>query len=130
MKAQPVANVKADKSTKAAAAKGDHQRAQSHDGRGYPVAPHAGHKSVGTHNARGGGGGSGGGGSSGGGMRGGTMKHKLTQNAKERVAIGQATDARRFPGEPAAQTIQFGRGENVPQSKRSYGRGPSGRRRR
>jgi hypothetical protein len=137
-KGKPEAKVKADHATKAAAAKGDHQRAQSHDGRGYPVSSHAGRASVGTHKARGsgggGGGGSSGGGSSGGGSRGAlsAAKHKgLTQNAKERVAIGKATDQRHQIGasEPAAQTIQFGRGENVPASRKSYGRGPSGRRR-
>jgi hypothetical protein len=35
-------------SASAAAAKGDHQAAQTHDGHGYPVTAHAGKKSVGV----------------------------------------------------------------------------------
>jgi hypothetical protein len=134
-KAKPEAKLAgATKAAKAAAGRGDHQRAQQHSGRGYAVAPHMGHASVGTHQARGGGGGGsvgGGGGSSGGGSSGGRGGPvRLTKNAKERVAIGKAIDARHYPGEPEVQTIQFGRGENVPTSRANAGRrSPSGRRR-
>lgn len=115
----------ATKATKAAAARGDHQKAQTHDGRGYPVAPHMGHHSVGTHASAGAGGGSGGG--SGGSMRGSMKSHKikgspmktttgLRQAAQERVAIGEDTDARHMPlsGSAQAQRLASRRLRNIP----------------
>jgi hypothetical protein len=106
------------KATKAAAARGDHQKAQTHDGRGYPVAPHMGHPSVGTHASAGGGGSSGG---SGGGkaskIKGGMKTTTgLRHAAQERVAIGEDTDARHMPlsGSAQAQRLASRRLRNIP----------------
>ncbi len=121
----------ATRAAKAAAAKGDHQRAQTHSGSGYPVAPHAGHASVGTH-ASAGGGGSGGGSSGGGtGPRDGSIGKghkgkagafkpvkgvKLTKAAQETVAKGEDVDARHMPlsGGEQAQRIASRRLRNIP----------------
>jgi hypothetical protein len=116
------------KKMQAAAAKGDHQKAQTHDGHGSPITMHAGRKSVGVGSSSGGGGGSSGGSS--GSSRGGSAKPTkattgLRKAAQERVAIGKATDQRHFPSGKEAQTIAHGRIANVPQSKR----GMSGARR-
>jgi len=88
-----------------AAARGDHQNAQTHSGHGYPVTPHMGHRSVGTHaSASSGGGGGGGRGSAH--IKSGFGKHghkrfgggtgRLTNAAQERVALRQKADVGRY----------------------------------
>jgi hypothetical protein len=108
-----------DRARDRAAAKGDHQRAQSANaGHGHPVAMHAGQKSVGTHSSGGGGSGgaaTGGGGGDGRGIgipKGSPKLTKTTkglrQSAKEGVAIGQSIDQRHFPSGQMTQPIVSG----------------------
>jgi hypothetical protein len=109
-----------DRARDRAAAKGDHQRAQSANaGHGHPITMHAGQKSVGTHSS--GNVGSGGGGltsgSGGGGigaklskLAGAKPKSKTTglrQSAKEGVARGQMIDATSWGG-PMIQPVVAG----------------------
>jgi hypothetical protein len=114
----------ATRAAKQAAAKGDHQGAQTHSGSGYPVAPHRGAVSVGTHASAGGGGSGGGAGPRDGsigkakGMKSGPMKTTtgLRQAAQERVAIGEDIDARHMPLSDSAQAQRLAsrRLRNIP----------------
>jgi hypothetical protein len=110
-----------DRARDRAAAKADHQRAQSANaGHGHPITMHAGQRSVGTHSggAVGSGGSTGGGGSGGGGnlsaraaavAKNNPMKPKgLRQSAKEGVARGQMIDATHFPTGQAVQPVVAG----------------------
>lgn len=101
------------------AGRGDHQAAQTHNGRGYPVAPHSGKPSVGTHASEGGGGS--GGGSVGGGSSGRFSIKKTTKGlrkaAQEKVAMNKAIDARHFPSGDEGQQIALGMVRGVPRGK-------------